>query len=79
LTEAGKLLLEYCERILNQCDEACKAIEDLNSLKGGTLVIGASQTTGTYLMPRMIGYSDKNTLMYPFNFKFIVLEELVGV
>ena len=44
LTEAGKLLLEYCERILNQCDEACKAIEDLNSLKGGTLVIGASQT-----------------------------------
>ena len=55
LTEAGKLLLEYCERILNQCDEACKAIEDLNSLKGGTLIIGASQTTGTYLMPRMIG------------------------
>ena len=55
LTEAGRLLLEYCERILNQCDEACKAIEDLNSLKGGTLVIGASQTTGTYLMPRLIG------------------------
>ena len=55
LTEAGRLLLEYCERILNQCDEACKAIEDLNSLKGGTLVIGASQTTGTYLMPKMIG------------------------
>ena len=40
---------------MNQCDEACKAIEDLNSLKGGTLIIGASQTTGTYLMPRMIG------------------------
>ncbi len=55
LTEAGRLLLDYCERILNQCDEACKAIEDLNSLKGGTLVVGASQTTGTYLMPRMIG------------------------
>ena len=55
LTEAGQLLLEYCQRILNQCDEACKAVEDLNSLKGGTLIIGASQTTGTYLMPRMIG------------------------
>ena len=55
LTEAGQLLLDYCQRILNQCDEACKAVEDLNSLKGGTLVIGASQTTGTYLMPRMIG------------------------
>ena len=55
LTEAGRLLLDYCERILNQCDEACRAIEDLNNLKGGTLVIGASQTTGTYLMPKMIG------------------------
>ncbi len=55
LTEAGKLLLSYCERILNQCDEACRAIEDLHNLKGGSLVVGASQTTGTYLMPRMIG------------------------
>ncbi len=55
LTESGKILLDYCQRILNQCDEACKAVEDLNSLQGGTLVIGASQTTGTYLMPRMIG------------------------
>tara|TARA_Y100001968_G_scaffold171583_1_gene156973 strand:+ start:7756 stop:8697 length:942 start_codon:yes stop_codon:yes gene_type:complete len=55
LTEAGKILLDYCQRILSQCDEACKAVEDLNSLQGGTLVIGASQTTGTYLMPRMIG------------------------
>jgi DNA-binding transcriptional LysR family regulator len=55
LTEAGKLLLNYCERILGQCQETCKAIEDLNNLKGGSLIVGASQTTGTYLMPRMIG------------------------
>ncbi len=55
LTEAGQVLLTYCERILGQCQEACKAIDDLNNLKGGSLVIGASQTTGTYLMPRMIG------------------------
>ena len=55
LTEAGKLLIQYCERILNQCQEACKAIDDLNNLQGGSLLIGASQTTGTYLMPRMIG------------------------
>ena len=55
LTEGGKILLEYCERILGQCQETCKALEDLNNLKGGSLTIGASQTTGTYLMPRMIG------------------------
>ena len=56
LTEAGKLLLNYCEKILGECQETCKAIEDLNNLKGGSLIIGASQTTGTYLMPRMIGH-----------------------
>ncbi len=55
LTEGGKLLLDYCEKILSLCDETCGAIEDLHNLKGGTLIIGASQTTGTYLMPRMIG------------------------
>ena len=55
LTEAGKLLINYCEKILRECQEACKAIEDLNNLQGGGLIVGASQTTGTYLMPRMIG------------------------
>ena len=55
LTEAGEVLIKYCDTILNQCQEACRAIDDLQSLKGGSLVIGASQTTGTYLMPRMIG------------------------
>ncbi len=55
LTEAGQILLNYCERILSQCQEACRALDDLHNLKGGSLMIGASQTTGTYLMPRMIG------------------------
>lgn len=55
LTEAGQLLLAYGDQILSLCHEACRAIEDLQKLQGGTLIIGASQTTGTYLMPRMIG------------------------
>jgi DNA-binding transcriptional LysR family regulator len=55
LTEAGHLLLSYCDRILSQCQEACRALDDLHNLKGGSLIVGASQTTGTYLMPRMIG------------------------
>ncbi len=55
LTEAGHLLLEYGDRILSLCQETCRAIEDLQSLQGGTLIVGASQTTGTYLLPRMIG------------------------
>jgi DNA-binding transcriptional LysR family regulator len=55
LTEAGHLLLSYGDRILSLCQETCRAIEDLQNLQGGTLIIGASQTTGTYLLPRMIG------------------------
>ena len=63
LTEAGHLLLNYGEKIISLCQETCRAIEDLQNLQGGTLIIGASQTTGTYLLPRMIGlfrkrYSD---------------------
>lgn len=55
LTEAGHLLLSYGEKILSLCQETCRALEDLQNLQGGTLIIGASQTTGTYLLPRMIG------------------------
>ncbi len=55
LTEAGHLLLNYGDRILALCQETCRAIDDLQNLQGGTLIIGASQTTGTYLMPRLIG------------------------
>ncbi len=55
LTEAGHLLLSYGERILALCQEACSALEDLQNLQGGTLSVGASQTPGTYLMPKLIG------------------------
>lgn len=55
LTEAGSLLLKYGGRILALCEETCRALDDLQNLQGGTLIIGASQTTGTYLMPRLIG------------------------
>lgn len=55
LTESGDLLLSYSSRILALCEETCRALEDIQNLQGGTLIIGASQTTGTYLMPRLIG------------------------
>jgi DNA-binding transcriptional LysR family regulator len=55
LTEAGYLLLSYGEKVISLCQETCRAIEDLQNLQGGTLIVGASQTTGTYLLPRMIG------------------------
>ena len=55
LTETGQLLLKYSDRILNLCEETCRALDELSTLQSGGLTIGASQTTGTYLMPRVIG------------------------
>jgi DNA-binding transcriptional LysR family regulator len=55
LTEAGYLLLNYGEKIITLCQETCRALEDLQNLQGGTLIVGASQTTGTYLLPQMMG------------------------
>lgn len=55
LTEAGQLLLKYADRILNLCEETCRGLEEVQTLQSGILIIGASQTTGTYLMPRLIG------------------------
>lgn len=55
LTDSGQLLLRYGNRILALCEEAYRAIADLQNFQTGNLIVGASQTTGTYLMPRLIG------------------------
>ena len=55
LTEAGFLLIKYCDRILSLCEVTCRALDELQALESGVLIIGASQTTGTYLMPKLIG------------------------
>ena len=55
LTEAGTLLLRYSNRILALCEESSRVLDDLSELQSGKLVIWASQTTGTYLMPKIIG------------------------
>ncbi|CAM9100516.1 unnamed protein product [Choristocarpus tenellus] len=55
LTETGQLLLQYGIRILKLCEEVHKDILKLKHSPNGKLFIGASQTTGTYLLPRIIG------------------------
>ena len=54
LTEGGKLFLQYAERILALCEESCRALNDLKNGDRGSLTVGASQTIGTYLMPRVL-------------------------
>jgi DNA-binding transcriptional LysR family regulator len=54
LTESGKVFLHYSERILALCEESCRALNDVKNGDRGNLTIGASQTIGTYLMPRVL-------------------------
>jgi len=60
LTEAGKLFLQYSERILALCEESCRALNDLKSGDRGNLTVGASQTIGTYLLPRVLALFAQN-------------------
>jgi DNA-binding transcriptional LysR family regulator len=54
LTKNGIVFLQYSERILALCEESCRALIDLKNGDRGNLTIGASQTIGTYLMPRVL-------------------------
>ncbi len=54
LTEAGLVFLQYSERILALCEESCRALNDLKDGERGNLKVGASQTIGAYLMPRVL-------------------------
>ena len=60
LTEAGRVFLQYSERILALCEESCRAINDVKNGDRGNLTVGASQTIGTYLMPRVLALFAQN-------------------
>jgi DNA-binding transcriptional LysR family regulator len=54
LTEAGRVLLGYAERIFGLEEAAERAMRELADLEGGQLAIGASNTLGTYLLPAFV-------------------------
>jgi DNA-binding transcriptional LysR family regulator len=51
LTQAGEALHEATSAAFNLLDAAKARIDDINGLAGGKLVIGASVTIGTYILP----------------------------
>ena len=55
LTEAGRTLFEYTRSIFALSDEAEKVLSEMHDLKRGRLVVGASTTIGTYLLPELLG------------------------
>lgn len=54
LTEAGRILDEYARRMLGLAEEARIALEDIKGLHRGRLMVGATTTPGTYILPRVI-------------------------
>ena len=55
LTDAGQLLLRYAERLLALSTDAITATRDVQEVRTGSIYLAASQTTGVYLLPRLIG------------------------
>ena len=54
VTAEGASLVAAAERVLRLSTEACAAVQDTASGTLGDVCLGASQTTGTYLMPRLL-------------------------
>ncbi len=51
LTDAGRVLQEYAERLLNLRDDASGALAELRELHRGKLTIAANEFTALYLLP----------------------------
>jgi DNA-binding transcriptional LysR family regulator len=51
LTDAGRVLQEYAERLLNLRTNAHEALAELRELHKGTLAIAANEFTALYLLP----------------------------
>jgi DNA-binding transcriptional LysR family regulator len=55
LTEAGRELRQRAEVILQQVDDARRAMEEIDGLKRGSLRVVATTTVGSYVVPRVLG------------------------
>ena len=54
VTEAGKVLLPYAERIFRDLKNAEMAVREMNALRRGTVRLGVGPTTLTYRLPSVL-------------------------
>ena len=54
LTPAGEILRDHAVRALAALDAASESLEELGSLRGGTLAIGGGATATAYLLPDIL-------------------------
>lgn len=55
LTDAGRMLYSYTQKIFSLAEEAERALEELQGLHKGRIRLGASTTPGIYYLPNLIG------------------------
>jgi DNA-binding transcriptional LysR family regulator len=56
LTDAGRIVLEFCRRFENLEREMENSLAELRDMASGRLVIGANETTSLYLMQHIVSY-----------------------
>jgi len=59
LTEAGRVLQDYAERLMRLADEAETAVRDLADLQRGRVLIGANDGTVHSLLPLIAGFHQR--------------------
>lgn len=55
LTDAGRMLFSYTQKIFSLAEEAERALEELQGLHKGRIRLGASTTPGIYYLPTLLG------------------------
>ena len=55
LTPAGRLVLDYAERVLTLSEEMDARVADLTGTVAGPLQLGASTTIAEYILPKILG------------------------
>jgi len=55
LTPAGRLVMDYAERVLTLTEEMDTRVADLTGALAGPLLLGASTTIAEYILPKILG------------------------
>ena len=64
LTEAGRLLHEYADRLVRLSDEAQAAVKDLKDLRRGRVLIGANEASVHAILPLLAKFRDAHPLVH---------------
>ena len=77
ITEAGKILLDYSQQIIDLYDSCVIDLEEYGSVKFQEIVISASTTPGSHILPRNIAeFREKNPNV---NFKIKINNSLKSI